>query len=94
MMRTHLPKVETPSSRWHGEGAGETKRQRNFSGFHSAGNSARYFVAEVDATRKVTRQLSGASPSLDEAIPRLEWIQRRHPSAVIVRDLLLREVLV
>lgn len=61
--------------------------------FRSAGYAATYFVAIVDADRRIVRRLSGRFETLDEAWQRRAWLRRRHHRAVIVRLLTMQDIL-
>lgn len=71
----------------HGQDAADLRQ------YLSAGLASLIFVGLVDQDRQLICRLSGDCATISEARRRLAWLRQRHPDAVIVRDLLVREVL-
>lgn len=57
----------------------------------AAGSASVYFVAILDVNRRVTRRLSGFAGTTAEALAFLKWARRRHPGAVLMRQLTFLE---
>lgn len=61
--------------------------------YQAAGSASCYFIALTDCDRRVIHRLSGDAETLDDARSRLPWIRRRHPTARLIRRLVIVEVL-
>lgn len=60
----------------------------------AAGSRSRYFVAIIDADRRITHRLSHYADNIHDALASLRLARRRHPSATLMHRLeLLEEVL-
>ena len=59
----------------------------------AAGSTSVYFVEILDANLRITYRVPGYAETITEALAFLRRSRRRYPDAVLVHELLLREVI-